>query len=646
MRSGSENAEYPVSAEKKELNSKLSEIIAADPWEEIGIHRNIGAFWYNFSLTILTLLISLSFLSLLARYLYPYPEMKGYLKVADGFFAIVYQLFDMGTAFGIELFISKYRVQEPKRMIKYIQWFIWYQMMTGLIQVTVISIFVYKVILTNNLAYLGWLFLIICQKQYPGMLGTFKNSLIGLQKYNKSNLLSFLGSEVIKNILTVVFVLAGRAWGQANPQYGDLFGATIGLAIGGYFMDFVVMGLSAHYFNQAIRPFGYSFRDAWRIEFDWTVVKESLWFGAQTSIVPIINTVTSTWMLLLYVEALPQYTTWVFIAEIASGIGGAINVGDFGMTPPISEAYSNGKKKLSLYYVQTALKWNGFFMMLLICIIGGFAPMILSRLTQIPDLAPYANAVGFIPFFLIAAVFRPFIDIPNSILMGTLHIGFYTFARITEEIFQVFFVWFFLYGIRIHETLGMLGIFIIFGWEHFFPRLIKMAICFIYINRNIFQVKINWMPSFVIPLIAASPVIIIALVWQFWVFDVLIAALGIYLAAAITLVIAVIPIPLLIFLPLTGILGGWDTNQLKIFKKSTDLSGPSKFIVFPFYKMVSFWAAKSKYTNQWRIPWEDAEREIDELHLIKASQTYVKPQKQVQGVEFVNWVKKGIKSKK
>jgi len=85
MQSGPENAEQPVSAEQNLLKSKMSAIIAADPWEEIGIHRNIGAFWYNFSLTILTLLISLSFLSLLARYLYPYPEMKGYLKVADGF---------------------------------------------------------------------------------------------------------------------------------------------------------------------------------------------------------------------------------------------------------------------------------------------------------------------------------------------------------------------------------------------------------------------------------------------------------------------------------------------------------------------------------------------------------------------------------
>jgi len=351
-------------------------------------------------------------------------------------------------------------------------------------------------------------------------------------------------------------------------------------------------------------------------------------------------------MLLLYVEALPQYTTWVFIAEIASGVGGAINVGDFGMTPPISEAYSNGKKNLSLYYIQTALKWNGFFMMLLICIIGGFAPMILSRLTEIPDLAAYANAAGFIPFFLIAAVFRPFIDIPNSILMGTLHIGYYTFARITEEFLQVFFVWFFLYVLRLHETLGILGIFIIFGWEHFFPRLIKMIICFIYINRVIFKVRINWMPSFLIPFIAASPVIVIALVWQAWVFDALITSIGIYAAAAITLLIAVVPIPLLIFLPLTGILGGWDTNQLKIFQKSTVLSGPSKIIVVPFYKMVAHWAAKSKYTNRWRIPWEDAEREIEELHLIKASQAYIKPEKRVQGIEFVNWLKKGVKPKK
>ena len=187
MQLNAENPEPQTNSTQTELKSKISDIIAADPWEEIGVHRNIGAFWYNFSLTILTLLISLFFLSLLARYLYPYPEMKGYLKVADGFFAIVYQLFDTGTAFGIELFISKYRVQEPKRMIKYIQWFIWYQMMTGLIQVTVISIFVFKIIVGNNLAYLTWMFLIICHRRLP--FSSQKN--IHLVKFQGGDILGF-----------------------------------------------------------------------------------------------------------------------------------------------------------------------------------------------------------------------------------------------------------------------------------------------------------------------------------------------------------------------------------------------------------------------------------------------------------------------
>lgn len=338
-------------------------------------------------------------------------------------------------------------------------------------------------------------------------------------------------------------------------------------------MEFIAIAVGFRFFNQCMQPFGFSVKDAFKVEFDWPIIKECLWFGFQVSIIPSINTITSTWMLVMYVDALPQYTSFVFIAELARGIGSVVNLGSsFKLTPSIAESYPNGKVQLALYYVQTNIKWAGFFMMLLLGVVGGYIPLILSRLVEIPALNQYAAAVDFLPFVIIQSLFMFFVSLPDPILLGTMRVSFYTFVRLIEEFLQVFFVWFFLYGLRLHETLGPIGIAIIFGWEHFFPRLIKMGISYIYINHRIFRIKMPWMQALVIPFISCIPSLIMALIWRVFVFNVLYAFAGLYLSIGITILVGVVVMPLLAYLPLTGYLGGWDDRQLQIFEKSVDLS--------------------------------------------------------------------------
>ena len=38
--------------DEKEVNEAISNLIKIDPWEEIGFHRPLGSFWYNFSIVI------------------------------------------------------------------------------------------------------------------------------------------------------------------------------------------------------------------------------------------------------------------------------------------------------------------------------------------------------------------------------------------------------------------------------------------------------------------------------------------------------------------------------------------------------------------------------------------------------------------
>ena len=163
---------------ERETTEDFEEIVAAGgKWEDIGFHRPLGNFFYGIFIAIFTGIIGLVFLNLMVTILYPYPEIQGYNGIAGSIFSIIFMVFDTGTAFGIERFIAEWRVKDPKRMLHYIQFYIWYQMMTGIVQVLIISILIFGFMRFQSLAYLSWIFLIICQKQWPGMLGIFRSVL-------------------------------------------------------------------------------------------------------------------------------------------------------------------------------------------------------------------------------------------------------------------------------------------------------------------------------------------------------------------------------------------------------------------------------------------------------------------------------------
>ena len=171
-----------------------------------------------------------------------------------------------------------------------------------------------------------------------------------------------------------------------------------------------------------------------------------------------------------------------------------------------------------------------------------------------------------------------------------------------------------------------------------------MLVCYWYINRKVFKIKIYWMQCFIIPLISVLPTFLLAKIWELWIIDFLINILGLYVSMGITLVVGMIISPLLIYLPLMAYLGGWDEKQMELFKKSVELSGPSKFFVKPFYKMTKYWVDKSKFHNKFKIPWKKADKEILELHLMKLNQDFVVPEEKDQNMELVGWFKKKFKN--
>ncbi|MHA1684296.1 MAG: hypothetical protein ACTSUE_25390 [Promethearchaeota archaeon] len=595
-------------------------------WEDIGFHRPLGNFFYGVSIGIFNTIIGLALISLVTGLLYPFPEIQGYNNIAGALYAIVYQAFDTGTAFGIERFIAEWRVKDPSRMLKYVQFYIWYQMMTGIIQVVIISSLVLYVVRLQSLAYLSWILLIICQKQWPGMLNIFRSVLNGLQLYNKTQVLGLISGQVFQNLTNVIFILLGRWVGLKNHAVGEIVGMAIGAAIGAYVDDFFAMWASAYYFNKAMKPFGFTARDCFRVEFDRIIVKQCLWFGFQVSVVPLISTAISTGVLFMMIDSIPAFATYKALVGWIGGLVGFIDQGNFALVPSIAESYMNGKKSLARFYIANSLRWNGFLGIMFSMVLVSAMPMVLDVILDLPGLQYYSLAFVFFVPALLHRMLIPFIQYPDFILVGVLKINFYTFSRVLEEFIYIFENWLFMYVFKIQVVFGLNGIVWLLAMERFIGRVIKMIMMWVYIHRKVFKVKFYFYQMIICPLIAGLPIIAFGLLWKPLVFDPLIPVfsfLGDYDVlgpALITILVAILVVPTCIYLPLTGYLGGWDTFGLMTLKKAINLSGPSKPFAKLIYKSVMTGVRRSKLHNRFKIPWEQPMKEIHELMELKRDQ--------------------------
>jgi len=93
-------------------------------------------------------------------------------------------------------------------------------------------------------------------------------------------------------------------------------------------------------------------------------------------------------------------------------------------------------------------------------------------------------------------------------------------------------------------------------------------------------------------------------------------------------------------MPLTGFFGVWDDFNIRTFERAVDISGPSKFLANLFYKSAKWGISHSPWHNKFKTPWEDAEKEIDELMKLKQTAEYKSFEKSISEAPWLKPKKK------
>ncbi len=577
-----------------------------DLWQEIGFHRPLGGFWFNYVLVLVAAVFSILFvLYLLPNLILPFPEAIGFQDLVKNFFALYFMLADVGIGRAVLRFIAEDNVKDPERSIHYLQFFIWFQMMSGLVQVTLIAFLTIWWAPTTNLAYTMWFFLLYSTIQYPGMLGVFQGALEGFQRFHKLNTLVFLQGALLENSTRVLCILLGRYLGAQNPAIGELMGATLGSIIGAYLDDFIAAVIGAFWLKpilQEINPM-WGVKNLFMVQFDSTLAKRCLWFGFRAILPSSFHQISQLVMTLLLIHYLPNYgTIWGLysIAEMVSGVAGTFR---FKMASTISEAANNGKWRLVENYTTRAYRWLGITYGFMAILIFAAAPLL-----GIIAGEQYAMAAVIIQVLVLGRFTEGFGSINADIFIGCDKPEYYIIINFCEISARIGFM--FVLLVPVQAGWYALAISRIAGW-------VARFIMGIFLVKRLFRLKVNLWQTAAAPIIAGLGMY--GVIWgiESYIFPFLATFLGEVLTAIILAVLVVLFIPLLIFFPLYALLGGWDDGSLEIFRIATEISGPSKPLVLFIHRVSQKLAQVSPLTNRFPISNEGVVEEMRELVMLR-----------------------------
>ncbi len=598
--------------QKKEILDKI------EPWERSGFQRILGGFWYNYIFNLGFMVYGLVFAGyIFPNFILPYPEALGFKSVVSSLFALLFNIFDVGIGSAVSRFVAEHVGRgNIKRALHYIRFFIWFQMITGLIQITIIAIFSISIARFNpDFGYMTWFFIIYSTIQFPGMLSVYMNALEAFQRFDKKNIVVFMQTVVLELITQIIFIYLGRMFGRSNPMMGELMGATIGYIIGLYIDDFLAMALSAKFFSNILKPYGIKLRETLIPSVPKDVMKDSIIFGLKNLFQGIFYQVSMLFITGVTILWLPSYATIIGLFTIADGITRVV-IQSLPTKSAISESYNTGRKHLTDYIIQAQFKWYGILTFYLAIMIIMLIPPLISEIS-----GQYALAATLIPYIMVSRFFIGPIHFSDSVQQGCDKPEYAAYSLMVQMFVRMISFYLFLAPEGLPRFFNNYNYLYAYCLADFPSIIAKNIFAWWLIDKKLIKVNVPVYQTIVAPFISIFPIIFInTIIIQ--IFNV-IKANGIVAIIAFGLLILILMLfifPIVLLSPILGFLGGWDEKSLDHVKNAALISGPSKWLTYSMYKTAHWAFNHSPLKNlgeKYKIPHELADKEADELTILR-----------------------------
>ncbi|MBD3351052.1 MAG: hypothetical protein GF364_06160, partial [Candidatus Lokiarchaeota archaeon] len=398
---------------KNHIDDEEEEVDTEELWNQVGFHRITGGVFYSYILLIIGAVVGLATVAIITEFL-PYPEINGYKAMTSSLLGFWFGLLDLNLGGGGSLsdgmarFIGQYADTNPRRSMKYIRFYIWFQMWTGVAQVSVISILMFTYFKSTNLAYLTWFILAQSLVQYPGMLMIMEDSLKAFQRGDKTAWLSWLQDTVFQVTINILFLVIGKWWGSTNPEIGELMGITIFYILSQFVDDWINLLIGAKMFSNIMRNRGIEHGFSYLLipKFDKEIVKEALKFTGKQWLGGQIKGVFGYFINLYIIVVTPQMASWSGLLMIPQFLGHLVSMVNLATpsVPAISESFNNGKKELAQYFVHDVFKYYVFITMWMAVPLMVMTPRILDTVMSlefVSGLENYRAGIVMIPWFML-----------------------------------------------------------------------------------------------------------------------------------------------------------------------------------------------------------------------------------------------------
>ncbi len=328
-------------------------------WEEIGFHRPLGGFLFALMLGLILFIPLIIYQNLiLPVYILPSAQALGLWGRVVQFFDVAWQFFDMGTSAAFIKYLAQYRVNDPRKGVQYGQLFVWWQALSGAVQVALVVALASTVAPRTAYALYAWSIVVHACIQLPGFALLMRHALTGLQRFDYAQMLDLAWKVFLPMLTQPILVVLMYAWGQAHPVFGAAMGGLLGMGMAAYATEALVFVLGFWLY----RRLGYGARVLFLAHFDWDVIKSSFRFGVFEMLGSIAwagGQAAEVWItqarLINYAEIWGNWglaQNFVFAFQVLQTLYN-------NLMPAISEAISHGRKRLSQYYAAQAYKFGG-----------------------------------------------------------------------------------------------------------------------------------------------------------------------------------------------------------------------------------------------------------------------------------------------
>ncbi len=563
--------------------------LTQNAWEDIGFHRPLAGFLFLMAVGLVLFIPLMGYQAfVLPRFLLPWPQAVGAWDWVVRFFEVFWLVFDVGTSVAMVKYFSEYRVKEPRKGLKYIQFFVWWQAISGTIQLGAVALIAITFVPQTAVAYLSFYFIVHALIQFPGFLRVFSYTFRSFQRFDYEQILTlvlYMGPLVLQSVMVSVM----RRWGAANPILGEAMGGVLGMGLGLYLVEYAAFLVGLWLYKRL----GYSLKAIFLPTFDWETVRSALLFGGKLTLgaafAPLGHALQVTLIATYMLNYAEVQGNWSVAYGLTMGYG-ALSAGLYdGLMPSISEAYSHGRLKLSTYYVAQGFKFGVWFSLFVLSALGAVADrFILGALGR--DWIRAAAMVG--PLLIWGAVqFPSWFGDRLQQAAGRPELQALMIAG--EQMLRIFLMFML---VRRFQLAGLMV-------AYFIALPTKWVVAWLLNWKLILRPKIYLWQGLAAPVLAGVVNYLVirlvsGLIWQ-----------GDMATSLLIFFLALLPsLPFYSFL--TGLFGGWDDQGVQELKRAVDMSSLAKPIAYLVYRGTVLGARLSPIHGRFPITlYDEAEAE-------------------------------------